>query len=125
MSIHMMMFIALSGAAPNAPSTPAASTVDRDLRCVTAASVLQQLNELRGDDADRRASLLAFTLYYIGKVKGAQPNIELASAIRKSGPLPEEPEARDDIVVSCLEEFRQVGGQLKNAGKTLQNNGEQ
>lgn len=115
------MLLALSGASPNAPESPPASAVHDDLRCITAASALQHLNELRGDDADRRASLLGLTLYYIGKVKGAQPDIDLASAIRALGAIPEKPDKRDEIVTSCIEEFRLVGEQLQNAGRTLQN----
>lgn len=125
MAIDLLITIMLSGASINAPNPPPVSAVRDDLRCIGAASALQHLNQLQGDDANRRASLLAFTLYYIGKVKGAKPDIDLAAAIRELGQIPREPEAADPIVTSCLEEFRQVGDQLRNAGESLENGREE
>ena len=125
MPISLLMFLALLSASPDGSVAPTESAARRDLRCIATASTLQRLNELRGENADRRASLLAFTLYYVGKVKGAEPDIDLAAAIRGLAPMPREPDAMDAIVKSCLEEFRQVGDQLKAAGKNVQNEQEQ
>ncbi|GGO90349.1 hypothetical protein EV664_101252 [Stakelama pacifica] len=114
----LALFAALSATPAQVPASPSPA-LRHNLQCIGAASVLQHLNKSRGDDADRQKTLLAFTLYYVGKVKGAQPEIDLAEAIRSLGPPPADPQERKDLVTGCIDEFRQIGEQLSSTGKAL------
>lgn len=112
----MLISLALLAAAPVAEPVQ-----QRDLRCIAVLSAsLASMSEAE------RGKLVPGVLYYVGRVEGREPGIDLQSAIvravgdEKTFTAMFEAEGK-----RCGEELRTVGLKLQQVGAALQREGSQ
>lgn len=93
------------------------STLDADLRCLVASLVL-----VNSTDAQERQAGMGSFSYWLGRVDGAEPNLDLEERIANlSQQMTSEDIARE--LVRCGSELMARGQEVQRIGNRLQSRG--
>jgi len=103
-------------AAANAGDKAIDASTEKDLRCIFVGSRMAN-----ADNAMMRASALPVMLYYLGRVDGRTPNLELENAITAVAvkTAKEPPELLRATAVRCGKEMQSRGAVMDAVGRRL------
>jgi hypothetical protein len=87
-----------------------------DARCVAAYAI-----QASSTDANTQQSGMFGTIYFVGKLKGRSPNLDIEAILRVVGM--EVKRAQQDYLARCGVEMQVMGATLIKAGNTLQAEG--
>ena len=105
--MNLMIAAAAMTAQAPAPAAPASDQNGRDARCLIVSSALTD-----SDDAEVRTAGLIAAQYYLGRIDGRSPGVDLeALLIREAERLP--PADQQALLTSC-------GAVLEQRGKALE-----
>lgn len=106
---------AMAFASPAAAQLPA--QVDGDLRCITILSLATTTIP-----EDKRTQMVAAVLYFVGRIDGAAPSLDLTAEIKRIVPTLTKVGIGDEAR-RCASILTDKGAKLQDVGKALQEEG--
>lgn len=110
------MILTLAAAAAASAMQPG-SQVERDVRCVAAFAVV---GDTLPDGDEGKTGLMLLTMYYIGKIDGEAPGIDLEAALRQVTGQPGYEQQLQADLQRCASEMEARGKKLQSVGNALQ-----